>query len=293
MKPRVCALLVFLFVPLLSLAQKKEYVQLQRDVAILQDQLRTLQRTLDEKMAQLTLLVQQAIDTMNKTNASITALQGDLKSRLAEQEKTVVQPVASMGSRVDELSGSLQAIQESLSALTVRFGRLEQQMVDTSNAVKTLQAPPPPPGASGSGGTISAQSLYDNALRDKNAGNFDLAIKEFQDYLQSFGDTELAPNAQFYLGEIYYLKNQLEEAVKAFDLVIEKYPENLKTPDAHYMKGMALFKMGQRNKARDEFYTLIKRFPESTVAAKAKDTLRSLGLPANPPRTVKKKARSR
>lgn len=283
---RVCILtvVVFLAAPFSGFAQRKEYVQLQRDIALLQDQVRTLQRSMDEKMAQLTLLVQQTLDSVNKANTSIVVLENDFRERLREQEKNVGRPVATIGSKIDQMSTELQVVKESLADLRVRFGRLEQQMVDASNAIKTLQAPPPPPGSPGPVSGVSAETLYQNALRDKNGGNFDLALREFQEYLQSFGSTELAPNAQFYIGEIHYLRDELDQAVEAFDLVLEKYPENPKTPDAHYMKGMALVKMGQRNKGRDEFYTLIRRFPNNQLAEKAKDTLKGLGLPATPPR---------
>ncbi len=283
MKACTLTLLVFLATPFLAVAQRKEYVQLQRDIAILQDQLQAVQKALDEKTAQLSLLIQQAVDGVNKSNTAVVALDNNLRDRMREQEKNVSHPVANIGSKVDQLTSEVQGIKESIAALTVRFGRIEQQMVDMSNAVKTLQAPPPPPGTEGAGAGVSSETLYQNALRDKNGGNFDLALKEFQEYLQTFGNTETAPNAQFYVGEIHYLRDNFNEAVKAFDLVLEKYPENSKTPDAHYMKAMALLKMGERAKGRSELNTLISHFPNSPLAAKAKDTLKGVGAaPARP-----------
>jgi len=284
MKFFLIALSVLLAAPLSSFAQRREYVQLQRDIALLQDQLRSLQRSMDENKDQTTLLIQQVLESVNKANTSIVVLENSFRDRLREQEKNVGRPVATIGSKVDQATTELQAVKENLAELTVRFGRLEQQMVDTANAVKTLQAPPPPPGSGtqSPAGEVSAETLYQNALRDKQGGNLDLALKEFNEYLEAFGSTELAPNAQYYIGEIHYLRDNFAEAVTAFDLVLEKYQENAKTPDAHYMKGMALIRMGQRNNGRDEFYTLIRRFPNNPLAAKAKDTLKGLGLPARP-----------
>jgi tol-pal system protein YbgF len=281
MKTCVLTLLLFLC-PFLALAQRKEYVELQRDIAILQDQVRTMQRTLDEKLAQMTLLVQQSLDNINKANTSLAVLENNFRDRLREQEKSVSQPVAGINSKVDQLSTQMLALKESIDSLNVRFGKLEQQMVDVNTAVRTLQAPPAPPGESGGPGGASAEQLYQGALRDKNGGNLELALKGFTDYVAQFGGTTLAPNAQYYIGEILYLQGQHAEAVRAFDLVLERYQENDKTPDAHYMKGMSLIKMNQRVKASDEFYTLIKRYPESELSAKAKAQLRAMGLPASP-----------
>ncbi len=276
-------------VPAVCLAQRKEYVELQRDIAILQDQVRSMSKTLDENFTRLTVLVQQALDSVNKANTSVVVLENNLRERMREQERTVSKPVADIGAKVDDMATELQAVKESMADVNARFGKLEQQLVDMANAVRTLQAPPAPPGGPGvppSG--LSAEALYQDALRDKNGGNFDLALKGFTEYLQYFGNTELAPNAQFYIGEIHYQKSELDQAVAAFDLVLEKYPENNKTPDAHYMKGMALLKTGQRNKARDEFYTLIKRFPNAGVTGKAKEQLRALGLSPVPPKAKRR-----
>ena len=60
-------------------------------------------------------------------------------------------------------------------------------------------------------------------MRDRTAGNLDLAMQEFNDFLRYFSATELAPNAQFYVGMTYYDKGDMESAIRAFDLVLEKY----------------------------------------------------------------------
>lgn len=267
-------------------AQRKEYVELQREIALLGEQVRSLRSAMDEQFNKLTLLVQQAADTAARTNTSVASLDNDLRQRLREQEASVGRPVAAIGTKVDALAAEFQALRESVAELSRRMGKLELQLVDISSAVRTLQAPPSPPsGAGGPPAGLSAESLYQNALRDKNGGNLELALKEFTDYLQYFGNTELAPNAQFYIGEIYYLRGEMDEAIRAFDLVLERYPENNKTADAHYMKGMALLKVGRRNQARDEFYSLIERFPNHELAAKAKAQLRALGLPASRKKT--------
>ena len=61
-----------------SFGASKEIVELQRDVAILQDQVRQVQRTLDEKMAQLTLLLQQTEDNSSKASSSVANLQSSV-----------------------------------------------------------------------------------------------------------------------------------------------------------------------------------------------------------------------
>lgn len=270
-----------------SFGQRKEYVELQRDIALLQDQVRSLQTALNEKLAALQVLVQRASDDATKTNTSVAVLESKIVDRLRDQEKSLAGPVAGLGSKLDQFAEEFRALKEAVADVNSRMAKLQAQMVDLGNAVKVMQAPPAPPAAGGAPGAppsgVSADQLYQSAMRDRSAGNFDLALQEFNDYLRFFPTTELAPNAQFYIGMIHYDKGDMDSAIQAFDLVLEKFPENSKTPDAMYMKGMALLKADQRNAAVQEFRELIKRFPRNDLAAKSRDRLKSLGVSAPAP----------
>jgi TolA-binding protein len=249
-------------------AQKREIVELQREIAAVQDQVKQLQRTLDEKMASLTTLMQQSIETSARGNNSLAALEGGIRERMLEQQRNLVGPVAGLGTKLDQMSTEFQGVRESVMDLTERMNKLQAQITDLGNAVKILQAPPapPPPTGTASPGAsltpppgLSAKQLYDSSMKDRSGGNLDLALQGFEEYLKYFGDTELAPNAQFYIGQIYYDKNDFSNAIRAFDAVLERFPENSKTPDARYMKGMALLKSTQRNAAAQEFQALVQK----------------------------------
>lgn len=281
MKLRWFAPFVFLAVPPACDAQR-QYVELQREIALLGSEVRGLKSSMDENFQKLILLVQQSLDATNSANTSVAALENDLRERLREQEKSVSRPVAGISNRVDQMATELQALRQSVEALNSRFGKLETQLVDVASAIRTLQSPPSPPGAEGAPAGLSAEALFQNAERDKTRGYLDLALKGFTEYLQGYGNTGRAPEAQFFIGEIHYLKGDMDDAIKAFDLVLEKYQENPKTPDAHFMKGMALLKTGKRKEARDEFDTLIRRFPNHELSARAKDQLKVLGTSAAP-----------
>ncbi len=116
-------------------------------------------------------------------------------------------------------------------------------------------------------------------MRDKSAGNYDLALQEFNNYLRYFSDTELAPNAQYYIGEVHYIRKEYEEALAAFDLVLEKFPQNTKTLDAHYEKGLVLEQLGRKSAAGEEFLEVIRLAPRGhELASKARAERRRLGL---------------
>src|SRR5579871_812710 len=215
-----------LICPSLTFAASREIVELQRDVALLQEQLRTLQRSQDEKLSAIQLLVQQALDAANKANTSVALLQNNLQQSSKEQQSKVVTTVVDLGAKMDSMTSDFTALRESVSDIGSQVGKLQQQMVDIGNAVRTIQAPPAAPPATGgatqgnAGGPpaanipqVSSETLYQNAMRDESGGKDDLALQEFAQYLTDFGNTSLAPSAQFHIAEIHLKQGQLDDAL--------------------------------------------------------------------------------
>ncbi len=278
----------------------KEMIELQRDVAQLQEQTRLLQQSIDTKMAQLQVLAQQSLDASNRANTSVADLARSVQASGADVGKQVLQPMAALSTRIDGMAQDLQSMQAGVADQSARMAKIQQQLVDLKNAISTMPAPgsaPPATFSSAPTGSappasapqvadptappISASQLWQNAKRDMDSGNSDLALNEFQDYLKFYRTTDLAPNAQFNIGQIHYTQHKLDVAVKDFDQVLEAFPTNPKTPDAHYMKGRALIQLSQRNEAAREFKSVLTQFPSSAAAAPSKAALTQLGM--NPP----------
>lgn len=277
--------------PMFVAAANKETIELQRDVAQVQEQTRALQRTFDEKFSALQVLVQQTLDTVNRSSSTLGGLQGDTEKNRKSLEEKVVSPVVSVGAKVDAMSSDVSALRESVADLTSRMNKIQGQLTDINNVLKAVQmpvaAPPPAAGVPQAGLStpgappVKAATLYENAVRDKSSGKTELAMGEFQDYVKFYNTTDLAPNAQFYIADILYSQGQFDSAIQEFDKVLEAYPNNNKTADAHFMKGKTLFQLGKRNAASKEFLAVVNDFPGSAVAAQARAQLRALGV--NPP----------
>jgi tol-pal system protein YbgF len=126
--------------------------------------------------------------------------------------------------------------------------------------------------------SMSASDLYANAQRDRQGGKLDLALQEFGDYVRWYGNTELAPNAQYYIASIHASQGDYDNAIREYDMVLEKYPDNNKTADAMYGKGVALARLGRRTDGAKEFQELIKRFPGNSLSGQACTQLTNMGL---------------
>jgi TolA-binding protein len=293
-KYRYFGVLALLALPAYVPAASREIQELQRDVGLLQEQVKALQASQNERFAALSASVQQAIDNARDAGKSAAVIQSsvdqNLKGLQTNLEGKVVGPVASVGARMDQMSNDFRNLQNAVSDLTSIINKLQAQLTDLNNAVKILQAPPAPPPAAGStigagapptidAPTVSATDLYANAGRDRSSGKLDLAVNEYSDYLKWYGNTDLAANAQFYIAYIHYSQADYDDALREFDLVLEKYPsDNNKIPDALYYKGMTLTRMGKRTAGAEEFKELYKRFPNNDLARQACSQLQSMGL---------------
>ncbi|MGB2837670.1 MAG: transporter, partial [Candidatus Sulfotelmatobacter sp.] len=166
----------------------KEIIELQTQVQQLQEQMTAMQRSFDERMGVMKNLVEQDTDAINKVTGSITALQGTLQKQQGDQ-----------AAHVDQLSGQLQSLNDTLDELKARLAKVSKQLEDMQSSQQSLaaqqaqqqaqaqalaQAPPP-------------DVLYNNALRDYNGGNNDLATQEFSQYLKFYPNTDLAGNCYF------------------------------------------------------------------------------------------------
>lgn len=302
------AAVALLAIPVLLPAANKEHEAMMRDLALLQDQLRTMQKSLDEKMAALMAVVQQSVNSADKSNTSILVLETKMTERMTSLERSLTQSLATMGAKVDTMSDEFRILKENMADLNSKMGRLQTKFVDVENAVKTMQSPPPPPpssfespgaGTAGEPGLsqmprppagVSAETVYRDAYRDQLAGKNDQALEGFQNYLKWFPGTDLACNAQFYIGNIYFKKKELEKALSAFDDVLEKYPSDCnKRNDAMHAKARVLVEGNQPSAAAAVYRQLRKENPTGEWATKANAGLRELGFSATAPAAKKRR----
>jgi len=274
-------------------AVAREIIELQRDVTSLLQGQKDIATQVTQDHTVMRTLIEQSNDTVGKLNGTMSGLQ-----------KSVQDVQANSGARLDTMSTQVQGLSDNLEEIKSRLGKLNQQLVDLQNTVQSVDAkisggsvpPGAAPASSPSGGAItqptgspasspsgsapSADTLYSNGLRDITSGKYDLARSEFQDYLKYYGDTDLASNAQFYLGEIAYSQRQYSQAVSEYEKVLSNYPKSFKLAPARLKKGMALIEMGQKTPGVKELREVVKRYPGTEEERRARAKLKELGVAA-------------
>ena len=267
----------FILSPLLTLffiipawGVSREIIELQTQVQALQDQMTHMQQSFDERMGVMKNLMDQNTDSMNKVTAAITGLQATLQKQQSDS-----------GGRVDQLSTQIQALNDSLDELKARLAKVSKQLEDMQAAQQNLNAQPAQAGQAASQPPAQAPPpdvLYNNALRDYNGGNSELAMQEFTDYVKYYPNTDLAGNSYFYLAEIAYRQGNYQVAAKDYDQVLQNFPTGNKAPSAELKKGYALIELGQRDEGIAALRHVIARYPRSNEALQARERLRKLGV---------------
>jgi tol-pal system protein YbgF len=255
-----------------SAGTKEQLIQLQTTVQILQDNMARMQQSFDERMGLMKDLITQQTDNINRMNSAVDSLQ-----------KALQQQGGDTGGRVDQVAGQVQSLHDAVDELKARLAKVSTQLDDIRTAQQNIANPPP----SGPGTPVApatpantappADVLYNNALSDFNAGKSDLAAQEFTQFLQVYPVNDLAGNAQFYLGEIDYRRNNFDAAIQDYNKVLDQYPGGNKGAAAQLKKGFAYLELGQKDNGVKELRSLIARYPKSPEAIQATERLKKLG----------------
>jgi len=279
--------------------KRDDILSIQRDVAQLQDQVKLLQAGQDQKLTALEGLVRQALEQSNSVSAAAGTLQRTLTDRLNDQQAKVEAPIAILGTKVDQSADEMRAVRENLADLGRRLAALDNKLADISSAVRTMNtpavAPPPPPTASvtpvstapAAPRGVTAESLWQKAVRDYTGAKDKQALAEFADFLKYFPDHANAPEGQYYMGLIYDHGEQYDDAAQVFQAVVERYPDSPKAADAMYMKGVEYQKAGSDKEAIGAYRAFIKQYPKHVNVPKAQARLRI--LTAVPTKATKKR----
>jgi len=182
MKSRSLLVCLLLAVPVLAPAANKEIEALQRDIALLQQQIKDLQKSQDEKFAGLLEATRTAADAANRANTSVAVITSSIEKNLRDQTDKVATPVVGLSTRLNEMGGELRTLSQAVGDLTALVNRLQVQLTDINNAIKVIQQPPvaPPPQSGQPGGSASAsdvppmpaETMYNAARQDYISGKY-------------------------------------------------------------------------------------------------------------------------
>jgi tol-pal system protein YbgF len=131
------------------------------------------------------------------------------------------------------------------------------------------------PGQPPAGSSVE-QAVYTQAFDALKAGSYSVAITGFRDFLSSYPASPLAENAQYWLGEAYYVTRDYESASTAFRTVLQKWPQSRKAPDALLKLGFTQYELKRFADSRKTLEDVTVKFPDSDAARLAADRLKRI-----------------
>ncbi|MFC4259649.1 tol-pal system protein YbgF [Marinobacter lacisalsi] len=102
---------------------------------------------------------------------------------------------------------------------------------------------------------------------------YDKAIGELYDFISEYPEGDLTVNAYYWLGEVYLVKPQLEQAKQAFTIVATRFQDHRKAPDALYKLGVVHDRMGEKDQAERYMKRVVDQYGASQAASLAKKYL--------------------
>jgi len=170
-----------------------------------------------------------------------------------------------------------------------RYIDLDQRILDLSE--KMASRPEPAPASAAASGSGDGQAVETreyrqpdaeerkayNEIQDliRNQKDYDRAITRLYEFIDKYPEGDLRVNAYYWLGEVYLVKPQLEQAKQAFTIVATRFPDHRKAPDAVYKLGVTLDRLGESDEARRRMQSVVDDYPGSSAAELAKKFLSS------------------
>jgi len=211
--------------------------ELKTELVLLQRQTQTMQETFNKTMGELnTLIVQMSdnISAIRRAQSSVSTSSGDVATQ-----------VTSMGERITATNTRMERLSE-------QFAQLKKLIEDIPKAPTFKEITPG-----------NAEELFAAAYSDYSRGNYDLALSEFRQYVEIYPSSELADNAQYWIGEVLYAQKKLPEAVAEFEKVKAVNPNGDKIAAALFRRGMILMEMARKDEAIAQFQVVFRDYPRT------------------------------
>ena len=233
------------------------------------------------------------VETIRREQAEILALVREMRTQMEGQSEATASMRADTNAQLRRLEERLEVLQAQLEEQGVSFERFQRRETERPAPPPVTAARPPADTTMAAGDTLAVPTLggpaaedtlppggenelYDAAYRDFTRGNYQLAIAGFEDFLRYYPESDLADNAQYWIGESRFALGELDGAIQDFLKVRDLYPEGNKVAGATLKIGYTFLRKGDAATARRYFDTVIREFPDSDEAKFAQDKLATM-----------------
>lgn len=211
-----------------------------------------------------------ALDSLLTSQAELSRRISALEKKLDVTRETVQASRAEGDTRYRDMSQRLDVLDGKLEESGARVTQLSQKLLTVR---RRMAADSTGTGARDTTASLDPEAMYQAAYSDVAAGRYNLARESFLTYLQHFPDSDVADNAQYWIGECDYGTGDFAGAIVDFQKVIDNYPKGDKVPAAMFKIGVSYSRLKNMNDANKYYRSVIQKYPKSPEAALAKERL--------------------
>lgn len=224
------------------------------DKANLEQRVEHLERIVQgQGLSELLLQVEQLQADVRRFQGEIEGLQHEIDSLKDKQRELY----SDLDRRLQDLGSSDGALLPSSTEGVSKDGDTEASSAEPADADPDTQA-------------------YQTALGTLKKGQYKEAATAFSLFLQEYPDSSYRDNAQYWLGETYYMLHDFSAAVEAFQSLINRYPESPKIPGAMLKQGLSYYELEQWEQAKAKFHEVLTHYPDSTASHMAEEYLEKM-----------------
>lgn len=198
-------------------------------------------------------------------NQEVTGLKGEL-AQLQIQFKELQRNHADLYAKADTEFVTLDVLSASVQDLQTKVSNLTQKIHDLETSAKKKNRD--------TGEAVLPSDIYQNAYSDYSMGKYELAFKGFQSFIDKYPNAELAPQAQYFMGECFYSQSRWQQALDEYRKVEQKYPRSEQTAPSRLKIALCYELLGKKSQAMNVFGSIVKDFPQSSEALTAKEKIR-------------------
>jgi len=242
---------------------RQAMVDLVIQVQQLQDEVRMLRGMLEEQTMELENLASRQRDQYLDLDQRITGLRGTSPGPIVTTDG-----VATSGAYT-AAGQAMPAVQEDLPEVRPT---LDAPSTVTAIAVPDTQA------REITASPLDEKAAYDQAFQSLKDLKYADAAEQFQSFLGHYPNSEYADNAQYWLGESYYVTRNYDIALEAFQSLLSTYPDSPKIADCLLKIGYTHYELKQWDQARAALTQVQEQYPDTTLARLAGSRLRSMKL---------------
>jgi len=187
---------------------------------------------------------------------------------IARQQQELQREVERLRSDNEELNHTIEGLQSRLRSMYSDLDRRIQEIEKRGVAPAAAAAVSPVAGDS-----LAESKAYEHAFNLLRNKRYEPAIKAFDRFLKTYPNSEFADNAQYWIGEGYYVTRDFKAAAKSFNQLISTHPKSAKIADAHLKLGFSHYEMAEYKSARKSLGVVTKQHGKTTAARLAKERL--------------------